>query len=133
VKIDTKVCQTDHDPVKLVIWDIAGSADLGPLQKSYAQGMSGYLLVCDGTRIPTLSSVKSIQATLAATRPDLPFCVLVNKSDLEDLTEVQESDIKQMRREGWMVMRTSAKSGNQVEAAFQYLAEQFNNANLGSV
>ena len=133
VKIDTKVCQTEHNPIKLVIWDIAGSAELGRLQKSYTQGMAGYLLVCDGTRMPTLTSVKSIHATLATAHPNLPFCVLVNKSDLEDLTEVQEMHIAEMREGGWIVIRTSAKSGDQVEEAFQFLADQFNNADLNPI
>ena len=131
VKIDTRLCETEAGATKLVLWDIAGAATLGPLQENYLQGMSGYLLVCDGTRSPTLNSVNSIQEALAGSHPGLPFCVLVNKSDLEASAEVQDKDIEVMRNRGWVVMRTSAKSGEQVDQSFQYLAKQFNAANRG--
>ena len=56
VKIDTYVYEPEGagaKPMKLVIWDIAGTDRFNAVEYSYLRGASGYLLVVDGTRPDT--------------------------------------------------------------------------------
>lgn len=132
VKIDTKTVEISGAAIKLVVWDIAGAADLDALRQNYIKGMAGYLLVCDGTRAPTLNTANILQQTLADSHPGLPFCWLVNKSDLVSESEIADADIDPLKSQGLDVFRTSAKTGDQVEEAFQLLAQRVHHAQAGS-
>lgn len=131
VKIDTKQVESSSGPVKFVLWDIAGSADLDALKSSYVRGMAGYLLVCDGTRAPTLTSAKTLHQGIVDSMPPLPFLLLVNKSDLTEETEIPDADLDALEAEGWSILRTSAKSGENVERAFRRLADLVNDGQSG--
>ena len=60
VKIDKKVVRTGNEQVDLVIWDIHGEDILQKVQVSYLRGISGYLLVVDGTRRQTLEDALTL-------------------------------------------------------------------------
>ncbi|MDJ0656063.1 MAG: Rab family GTPase [Xanthomonadales bacterium] len=125
VKIDTKIVETPtHGPVKLVVWDIAGADNLDALSTSYVRGMAGYLLVADRSRASTLTSANKIQASVAANSPSVPFCFLVNKNDLHDQLEITDDALAEIQNRGWETLLTSAKTGDNVERAFQQLAER---------
>ena len=74
VKVDTKLVALDDGPeVKFVLWDVAGEKSIGPLQSQYLKGMAGYMLVVDGTRLPTLTSANTIHQQIVNEHGDLPF------------------------------------------------------------
>ena len=52
----------------------------------------------------------------------VPFILLLNKSDLADRWEIDEQVFFRMVEQGWRVIRTSAKTGDGVEQAFEALA-----------
>jgi GTPase SAR1 family protein len=52
----------------------------------------------------------------------VPFLLLLNKSDLGPSWEVDEAAFLALVEQGWRVVRTSAKTGDGVEAAFEKLA-----------
>lgn len=119
VKIDTKdVKLANGRSVKLVLWDVAGTNTLSSVERNYLRGASGYLLVADGTRSRTLESARELYAQTAGLLGDVPFLLLLNKSDLRDEWEVDESSAPPE----WQVINTSAKTGEGVEAAFAALA-----------
>jgi small GTP-binding protein len=122
VKIDKKVMQVGGKDLTLVLWDLAGEDDYASLSMNHLRGMSGYLLVADGCRRNTLDVAKRLQDEVAARHPDLPFLLLVNKSDLRPDWEIADSDLDAVRQSGWTVMETSARSGDCVEQAFAHLA-----------
>ncbi len=125
VKVDTKLVQLAEDKaVKMVLWDIAGEKSIGPLQRQYLKGLAGYFLVVDSTRLPTLKSAKTIHEQIVAEHGELPFCLLLNKTDLDDI-EVTDDQLLQHGMADWAHRRTSAKTGDHVEAAFTDLAAQF--------
>jgi small GTP-binding protein len=126
VKIDKKIVEVGENAVNLVIWDVYGEDHQYKVQPFYIKGSSGYLLVADGTRPETLERAVSIQQRAEQVLGKLPFVLMINKSDLEWTTP--ESDIKRLRDIGWTVMYTSAKTGETVEAAFGYLAQQMVNS-----
>src|SRR6187200_563405 len=54
VKIDKKQLAVDGRDVTLMLWDLYGQDDFQTVQASQLRGMSGFLLVVDGTRYGTL-------------------------------------------------------------------------------
>jgi len=124
VKIDKKVLDVDGRPVTLMLWDLAGEEDDAPVKLSMLSGASGYLLVIDGLRSKTLSAAVGIHERLEAEIGRLPFLLLVNKVDERANWEVQDADLSDLRRRGWTVLATSAKSGENVQEAFLQLATE---------
>lgn len=121
VKIDKKYVQSRDGEVMLVIWDLAGEDDLAQVRASHLRGAAGYLLVADGSRKATLTTARDLEQRIRAEIGDLPFILLVNKSDLVDEWEVADA-LAEISELGWRHMRTSAKLGEGVETAFQELA-----------
>jgi small GTP-binding protein len=122
VKIDKKTVDVQDERVELVIWDIYGQDDFQKVRMSYLRGASGYLLVMDGTRGATFETALSLQTSAEQTVGQVPFIVAVNKADLSGQWEIAERDLEQLRNRGWRVIKTSAKTGGAVEAAFATLA-----------
>ena len=124
VKIDTKeIMLADERPVKLVIWDIAGTDRFAAVEFSYLRGVQGYLLVVDGTRAYTLESALKLKSEVEERIGVVPFVCIVNKADLEDQWEITNEQLEELRKDGFRLFKTSAKSGDNVETALETLAE----------
>jgi len=121
VKIDKKVVELDGAEVILVLWDLAGEDEFQAVQASYIRGSSGYLLVVDGTRQSTLDTAATIRERIVEEVGELPFVVVLNKSDLTEEWELGEEAIAKLTARGWTTVRTSAKTGAGVEEAFRLL------------
>ena len=122
VKIDRKEVALDGQEVKLLIWDIHGDDEFQKVRASYLRGMSGYLLVADGTRPDTIETTVTLHELAADTVGDLPFIMLINKSDLRAEWRVRQEDLTPLEEKRWIIHRTSAKSGEQVDESFHQLA-----------
>jgi small GTP-binding protein len=123
VKVDTRVLDAGLGPVKLVIWDLAGAANLSTPAKAYIQGSHGFLLVCDGTRRATLASALNLLNLARDQIGDRPAVLLVNKQDLSDSWEVDQDSLDKAREQCNGVLASSAKTGANVERAFKSIAE----------
>lgn len=121
VKIDKKQVAVDGKDVTLMLWDIYGQDDFQNVQASQLRGMSGYLLVVDGTRRATLETARQVQAKATAAVGEVPFILLLNKSDLAAQWEIDQQAFFKLAEQGWHVIRTSAKTGDGVEDAFTSL------------
>lgn len=119
VRIDRKQLAVGGQELSLVIWDLAGELELGPIAASYLRGASGCLLVLDGTRRASLDQALELRTAVRRIVGDVPLVVVVNKSDLERGWQVHPGDLA-----GLDVLFTSAKSGEGVPEAFARLAEQ---------
>ena len=122
VKIDKKQVSVDGRDVTLMLWDVNGQDDFQLVQPSHLRGMSGYLLVVDGTRRATLETAVQLQQKATETVGPCPFLLLLNKSDLGPFWEIDEGTFFKLAEQGWRIVRTSAKSGDGVEEAFEKLA-----------
>ncbi len=123
VKIDKKIITAHGRQVSLMLWDLAGEDEFMQVRMSYVRGSSGYLLVADGTRAATLDTAIELQRRVENEADDLPFVLLINKADIADEWETDERKIESLVRRGWMIFRTSAKTGANVEEAFLALGE----------
>jgi small GTP-binding protein len=124
VKVDKKTLTVGSEPLTLILWDIAGQDDVNAVRMSYVRGAAGYLLVADGTRAETLTVARSIQARVMAEVGVIPFALLLNKTDLDESWEILKEPVDLLELAGWIVLRTSAKTGEGVEEAFQGLAQR---------
>jgi small GTP-binding protein len=121
VKIDTKIVETNAGPLKLVIWDVAGTDRFTDIEFAYLRGSAGYLLVADGTRPDTLNSALNLHTELKAAHGALPFVALVNKSDLSEQWQIDDDVLADYRRKGIDWMTCSAKTGTNVASAIEAL------------
>ena len=122
VKIDKKIVSTAHGEVMLMIWDLAGEDEFIGVDLKYMRGAAGYLVVADGTRRSSLERAVALQARICERLGSVPFILLINKVDLEESWEIENADLEELSARGWRTLRTSAKSGQGVEAAFISLA-----------
>ncbi|BAY47013.1 small GTP-binding protein [Scytonema sp. HK-05] len=122
VKIDKKTVNVGDKELNLILWDLYGEDDFQKVRMSYLRGSSGYLLVVDATRHNTLEKAFNLQNRVEETIGQVPFILVINKSDLADEWEISNSEIDELRQKGWTVIKTSAKSGFGVEKTFQTLA-----------
>jgi len=123
VKVDKKQVHVGAQDVTLMLWDVAGAEDHFAIPTSYIRGAAGYLLVIDGTRPDTLERGLDIVNQVNGSIGSLPFVLVANKIDLVDDWNAPEAELEDIARRGRGLMRTSAKTGQGVEEAFQRLAE----------
>ena len=124
VKIDRKQVSVDGRDVSMLLWDLHGDDEFQRVRASYLRGMSGYLLVVDSTRAETLDVAMDLHKLAVDTVGDLPFVLLINKSDLESERDVDEARIAELADQGWAIHRTSAKTGKLVNETFEMLAQR---------
>jgi hypothetical protein len=124
VKIDKKQIKVGDQDVLLMVWDLAGEDSRSQVQTSYLRGASGYFLICDGTWAETLITAKSIHKRAVEAVGDIPFVLVVNKSDLWDKWQITSPELDKLESEGWKIKVTSAKSGDGVEEMFMMLTEE---------
>jgi small GTP-binding protein len=109
--------------VNLLIWDLAGGRNYS--QSRYLVGLAGALLVCDLTRAETLDAFHAYVGEIQQNNPHAVLIVLANKSDLSDERVITDEQLQTAAKEiGAPLLLTSAKTGEQVEAAFTLLAER---------
>ena len=123
VKVDKKMVRVKDEAVELVLWDIYGHDVFQKVQMSYLRGMSGYLLVVDGTRKQTLEDALALSERVAKEIGKVPGILALNKSDLIADWEIDSDREAKLTEDGWTLIRTSAKTGDAVEQAFSQLAQ----------
>ena len=124
VKIDSKLVELPgQETIKLVLWDIAGSDSVKTVELNYLRGTAAVLLVADGCRKSSLDSTMKLRQIVRDNVGDCPMVLAVNKVDLLTNWEVTEGDIMGLQENGLHVYKTSAKTGENVEAVFQQLAK----------
>lgn len=123
VKIDKKSLTVEGQDVDLILWDLAGEDDFISVKMSYLRGAAAYLIVVDGTRKDTLdTALDLIQRAEKEVGQFLPYVMLINKSDLTTKWQITDEDIVAIESQGHMVLKTSAKTGENVEVAFEAIA-----------
>ncbi len=124
VKVDKKVVRADDQEVTLVLWDLYGEDEFQKMRWSYLKGASGYLLVADGTRRNTLETAFALEQRVREEVGEIPFIFVINKSDLVQDWELDLAAEAQLSARNWTVLRSSAKTGENVEKAFSQLTSK---------
>lgn len=122
VKVDRKALQVDSVEVNLLLWDIHGEDEFQKVRSSYLRGAAGYFLVLDGTRTETVDTVEYLHDLARSEVGDVPFQILINKSDIQSEWRLQGEHYQRLATLGGTTAETSAKTGAGVETVFDSLA-----------
>ncbi|MFQ5837552.1 MAG: Rab family GTPase [Thermoplasmata archaeon] len=111
--------------VDMTVWDIMGEKGFRELLKeAYFHGAQGVLAVCDVTRKDTLYDLHDWVEAVHKVTGDIPIHFLANKVDLKDQISFDEEQLKETAKKyAAPHIYTSAKTGENVQDAFQTLAE----------
>ena len=123
VKIDKKEVTLRGASTTLVLWDLYGEDKFQRLEASYLRGAHGFLIVVDGTRAWTLDHALEMLTRAKEIAGDVPHVMLLNKHDLAESWELS-AERSEALATSMDLVRTSAKSGEGVEAAFERLVER---------
>ncbi|MHA1264364.1 MAG: Rab family GTPase [Candidatus Helarchaeota archaeon] len=126
VQFMTRVVKFDNKHVKLIIWDIAGQSKHATYRHLYYKAANGIILVYDITRSQTFENLpRWLQDARVSIGSDLKIAVLGNKMDLEEIRAVdwEAGKLFTEQNNAEIFSETSAKSGQNVEAAFLALAK----------
>ena len=123
VKVDKKIVSIESNDITLMLWDLAGEDDYNSIKTRYLRGSSGYILVVDGTRPKTLETAMQIDTLAKQTLGEVPAMIALNKSDLVDDWLIPQADLDRLES-SHTLLKTSAKTGGQVEALFRTLTKE---------
>ena len=121
VSISTKQIKFDEIDLSLVIWDIAGF-EQDSHYKHYLRGVQGLIWVLDGTEPESFNILDAISKSLPEVK-QIPSLCFINKHDLIKQWLIGEKELKLLEQTFPLVFKTSAKTGENVEAGFKKLAE----------
>jgi len=124
VKIDRKSLTVGDTALNLMLWDLQGEAEHQGVRMEYLRGAAGFILVADFTRRASLATALELGRRAAELAPGSAGILVVNKVDLAAEAEIGESELDELTRQGWQVVRASARTGQGVEDAFRGLAER---------
>ncbi len=128
-KVSKKELQVDADgtrvDVDMTIWDIMGEKGFRELLKeAYFHGAQGVLAACDITRMETLTDLDEWVAAVVKVTGQIPVEFLANKADLKEQAAITAADLEAAAKaHNAPFLFTSAKTGENVEAAFAQLAK----------
>lgn len=112
----------DGKSVRLLLWDIGGQPQFHKLRTIYFKGSNGALGVFDLSSSQTLLKIPGWISSIKKTvKRSIPMLLLGNKVDLEREVDREESE-DLAKRLGCEYLETSAKTGLNVEKAFEIVA-----------
>lgn len=120
VEFGARMVTIDGKDHKLQIWDTAGQESFRSITRSYYRGAAGALLVYDITRRETFNHLASwLNDVRQYSSSNMVITLIGNKSDMEGQRKVSIEEGEEFAREnGLYFMETSAKTANNVDAAF---------------
>ena len=128
--------KTVHGPkdIKFQIWDLAGQPSFDQIRRVYYKGSIGAILVFDLTRFKSLknlehwvkefndnSDVPNHTLIVLANKSDLKSQIKVTSKEIEDYIQTTLQDNNETGFQSIKFLKTSAKTGENVEEAFEYL------------
>ena len=110
--------------VMMMVWDIMGRKDFMDLFKeSYFKNAGGILAVFDMTRPTTMESLREWIGNIRASEVPAPTFILANKVDIRPEGGLTDHNVNEFAKSLYCPwLRTSAKTGENVQTAFQNLA-----------
>ncbi|KAJ3129341.1 Ras- protein Rab-4A, partial [Nowakowskiella sp. JEL0407] len=110
--------------IKLQIWDTAGQESFRSISRAYYRGAIGCLLVYDITRRETFNHLVSwLEDVKQHGNEEIKIALVANKCDLVSRRQVSREEGETFaRRNNLLYLETSAKTGDNVDGAFETLA-----------
>lgn len=140
--IGSKVTKKDlefHQPgrtifLTMMVWDVLGQREYQKIRQVSLKGAHGAIVVADLSRGETVQSLKEFWFPEVLERlGELSIIVLGNKADLVPAeAETEQEIVALVQGRGLRFLRSSAKTGLNVEEAFRSLAELMISTELAS-
>jgi len=125
----------DFSKEKIQVWDTSGQERFRTITSGYYRGMHAIILVYDVTKMATFVSLKGWIDDVIKKIPEQPFFSLLGNKVDEDrgLWEVKPKRASKFAMEhGMPFIEVSAKSGTNVDAAFETTVEHMRTRRLMS-
>ncbi|MHA2429740.1 MAG: GTP-binding protein [Promethearchaeota archaeon] len=128
VEISKKsIIMDENTKLSFVLWDIGGQiGQIRPYRQRFYEGANAAFIVVDRTR-DHLDSIKTWLEDIKDSIPNnIPIVIVGNKSDLNEKIVITEEQIKVIAKHlDLHFIVTSAKTGENVNEAFLYIAYRF--------
>ena len=111
---------------KIQIWDTAGQERYRSITTAYYRGAAAIIICCDSTNKESFYNINNwIDEISKYTDKDVDKLVLMNKCDLVEDRQIDKNEISKFEKEnGIKIMEVSAKTGNGIDKAFEYIIER---------
>ena len=118
---------------KIQIWDTAGQERYRSITTAYYRGAAAIIICCDIANKESFYNLNNwIEEVSKYIDKDVDKLVLLNKCDLKSEKKIDQSEISKFEKErGIKVMEVSAKTGEGIENAFQYIIGKLINKSDG--
>ena len=125
VKVDKKVVTVDTWEMTMVLWDLYGEDEFsrkcdGPT----CAGRRVTFWLVTGRAARHWTRRFSLEERVRKEVGEIPFIFVINKCDLVADWQLDDSLESQFAAKNWIVLRSSAKTGENVEEAFSQLARK---------
>lgn len=125
VNISEKKLTLNNASIKLMLWDLSGQKKFKMMRTSSYPGALAYIFVFDTTNPQTLKNLEFWYKEVDSINKNIIGLLLGNKIDLQEQENIDEENLKDFRANRKLkYFRTSALTGENVEKAFEYLAEK---------
>ena len=111
---------------KIQIWDTAGQERYRSITTAYYRGAAAIIICCDSTNKESFYNINNwIDEISKYTDKDVDKIILMNKCDLVEERQIDKNEISKFEKEnGIKIMEVSAKTGNGINKAFEYIIEK---------
>lgn len=109
--------------LEMMLWDPGGSEAWGQYNRSFISGASGLAFVVDATKPRTLDHLLEAQTRGRGFIGSRPSVLIVNKIDLTRDFALTKQQLDTAGKLNWYIAQASAKSGYNVNEAFERLAK----------
>jgi len=113
--------QHDHQPVRLIVWDVSGQEQFEFTRRAFYRGSKAVGLVYDVSQRRTFERLPQWRAEIQSIVPDVPFVLAGNKTDLPRQVSTAEG-IELARLWRIPFFETSCYTGEGVREFFHALA-----------
>ena len=114
---------------KIQIWDTAGQERYRSITTAYYRGAAAIIICCDITNHDSFINLTNwMEEVSKHTEGDVEKIVFMNKIDLEYGRKITKDEIEKFEKEKKIkVMGVSAKTGEGIDKAFEYILEKLIN------
>ncbi len=111
---------------KIQIWDTAGQERYRSITTAYYRGAAAIIICCDSTNKDSFYNLNNwIDEIAKYTDKEVDKLILMNKCDLVEERVIDKSEINKFEKEnGIKIMEVSAKTGDGVDKAFEYIIQK---------